>query len=177
MRAPSSAQAPPKPRSPASKCAALRRGSGQLQRHCDCGGIIRFPDSPAPSACAFSSGNSITAGLQACQMRFCSPVLMHHDADGKELGEFSGFSNADFRGKMDDRGICDFSPEPLFAMRILACVFYLCDLIFHVAGVFAPAGATRGLCDRPLDPFAVHTPVTGLCRNLWIRGTVWVNCG
>ena len=25
---------------------------------------------------------------------------------------------------------------------------------------FAPAGATRGLCGRPLDPFAVHTPVT-----------------
>jgi len=43
-------------------------------------------------------------------LRFCSPILMHHDADGKELGEFSGFSNADFRGKMDDRGICDFSP-------------------------------------------------------------------
>ena len=117
MRALSSAQAPPKPRSPASKCAALRRGSGQLQRHCDCGGIIRFPDSPAPSACAFSSGNSITAGLQACQMRFCSPILMRHDVLGKELGEFSGFSNADFRGKMNDRGICDFSPEPLFAMR------------------------------------------------------------
>ena len=33
------------------------------------------------------------------------------------------------------------------------------------------------LCDRPLETFAVHTPVTGLCRNLWIRGTVWVNCG
>jgi hypothetical protein len=91
MRALSSAQAPPKPPSPASKCAALRRGSGQLQRHCDCGGIK-------------------SAGLQACQMRFCSPILMRHDADGKELGEFSGFSNADFRGKMDDRGICDFSP-------------------------------------------------------------------
>jgi len=43
-------------------------------------------------------------------MRFCSSILMRHDADGKELGEFSGFSNADFRGKMDDRGICDFSP-------------------------------------------------------------------
>jgi len=56
-------------------------------------------------------------------MRFCSPVLMHHDADGKELGEFSGFSNADFRGKMDDRGICDFSPEPLFAMRIFGVCF------------------------------------------------------
>lgn len=25
---------------------------------------------------------------------------------------------------------------------------------------FAPAGATMGLCGRPLDPFAVHTPVT-----------------
>ena len=25
---------------------------------------------------------------------------------------------------------------------------------------FAPAGATRGLCGRPLDPFAVHSPVT-----------------
>ena len=24
---------------------------------------------------------------------------------------------------------------------------------------FAPAGATRGLCARPLDPFAVHTPM------------------
>ena len=140
------------------QCAALRRGSGQLQRHCDCGGIK-------------------SAGLQACQMRFCSPILMRHDVHGKELGGFLGFSNADFRGKMDDRGICDFSPEPLFAMRILACVFYLCDLIFHVAGDFAPAGATKGLCDRPLETFAVHIPVTGLCRNLWIRGTVWVSCG
>ena len=26
-------------------------------------------------------------------------------------------------------------------------------------GGFAPAGATRGLCARPLDPFAVHTPM------------------
>jgi len=43
-------------------------------------------------------------------MRFCSPILMRHDVLGKELGEFSGFSNADFRGKMNDRGICDFSP-------------------------------------------------------------------
>ena len=69
----------------------IQMRSGQLQRHCDCGGIK-------------------SAGLQACQMRFCSPILMHHDVLGKELGEFSGFSNADFRGKMDDRGICDFSP-------------------------------------------------------------------
>ncbi len=161
MRAPSSAQAPPKPRSPASKCAALRRGSRQLQRHCDCGGIIRFPDSPAPSACAFSSGNSITAGLQACQIRFCSPILMHHDADGKELGEFSGFSNADFVVKWTIGEFAIF-PHNLFSRCGFWRVFFLCDLIFHVAGDFAPAGATRGLCDRPLDPFAVHIPVTGL---------------
>ena len=90
--------------SPPTACTNHRQPTGLLS----C--FILFPDSPAPSACAFSSGNSITAGLQACQMRFCSPILMHHDADGKELGEFSGFSNADFRGKMDDRGICDFSP-------------------------------------------------------------------
>ena|GEM_PF-1883679 len=31
-------------------------------------------------------------------------------------------------------------------------------LVFFVAGGIAPAGATRGLCGRPLDPFAVHTP-------------------
>ena len=31
---------------------------------------------------------------------------------------------------------------------------------FLLRGDFAPAGATRGLCARPLDPFAVHTPVT-----------------
>ena len=130
MRAPSSAQAPPKPRSPASKCAALRRGSGQLQRHCDCGGIK-------------------SAGLQACQMRFCSPILMRHDVLGKELGGFLGFSNADFRGKMDDRGICDFSPPPLFAMRILACVFYLCDLIFHVAGGFRSCGSDQRALRSP----------------------------
>ena len=87
---------------------------------------------------------------------------MRHEVLGKELGGFLGFSNADFRGKMDDRGICDFSPEPLFAMRILACVFYLCDLIFHVAGDFASAGATKGLCDRPLETFAC-TPMLVVC--------------
>jgi hypothetical protein len=43
-------------------------------------------------------------------MRFCSPILMRHEVLGKELGGFLGFSKADFRGKMDDRGICDFSP-------------------------------------------------------------------
>ena len=29
-------------------------------------------------------------------------------------------------------------------------------LLFSVAGDFAPAGATRGLSDRPLDPFGSH---------------------
>ena len=28
-----------------------------------------------------------------------------------------------------------------------------CFLIFHVAEGIAPAGATKGLSDRPLDPF------------------------
>ena len=32
-------------------------------------------------------------------------------------------------------------------------------LEFVVAGDFAPAGATRGLCGRPLDPFAADTPI------------------
>ena len=31
-----------------------------------------------------------------------------------------------------------------------------CFLIFLVAGGIAPAGATRGLSDRPLDPFGSH---------------------
>ena len=32
--------------------------------------------------------------------------------------------------------------------------------LFCYAEGFASADATRGLCGRPLDPFAVHTPVT-----------------
>ena len=123
------------------QCAALRRGSGQLQRHCDCGGIK-------------------SAGLQACQMRFCSPVLMRHDVLGKELGGFLGFSNADFRGKMDDRGICDFSPEPLFAMR-----------------GFRVCGRDQRALRSPFGNLRLHSHVSGLYRCLWIRGTVWVNCG
>lgn len=35
--------------------------------------------------------------------------------------------------------------------------FYYIDLICRRN--FATAVATRGLCARPLDPFAVHTPV------------------
>ena len=34
-----------------------------------------------------------------------------------------------------------------------------CFLIFSVAGGTAPAGATRGLCGRPLDPFGADTPM------------------
>ena len=33
---------------------------------------------------------------------------------------------------------------------------HLCGLIFIVAGGIAPAGATRGLSGRPLDPFGRH---------------------
>ena len=130
MRALSSAQAPPKPRSPASKCAALRRGSGQLQRHCDCGGIK-------------------SAGLQACQMRFCSPVLMRHDADGKELGEFSGFSNADFRGKMDDRGICDFSPITSFRDADFGVCFLPMRLDFSCCRGFRSCGSDQRALRSP----------------------------
>ena len=37
-----------------------------------------------------------------------------------------------------------------------------CFLIFLVAGGIAPAGATRGLSDRPLDPFSSH------CRSWFL---------
>ena len=36
---------------------------------------------------------------------------------------------------------------------------------FLNAGDFAPAGATRGLCGRPLDCFAVHTSILGFYRG------------
>ena len=127
MRALSSPQAPPKPRSPASKCAALRRGSGQLQRHCDCGGI------------------KSAAGLQACQMRFCSPILMHHDADGKELGGFWAFQMRIFVVKWT---IGEFAIFP--------------HNLFSRCGDFASADATKGLCDRPLETFAC-TPMLVVC--------------
>ena len=140
MRALSSAQAPPKPRSPASKCAALRRGSGQLQRHCDCGGIK-------------------PAGLQACQMRFCSPILMHHDADGKELGEFSGFSNADFRGKMDDRGICDFSPDTSFRYADFGMCFLPMRLVFSCCrGISLLRERPKGNENRRMSAIALWKP-------------------
>ena len=37
-----------------------------------------------------------------------------------------------------------------------------CFLVFYVAEGIAPAGATRGLSDRPLDPFGAAT-FWGIC--------------
>ena len=42
------------------------------------------------------------------------------------------------------------------------CVAMICTFqltVCFVAGGIAPAGATRGLCDRPLDPFAAHISI------------------
>ena len=59
------------------------------------------------------------------------------------------------------------APKPLYPTTVLCRAKWArpscwsCDHShsFPNAGDFAPAGATRGLCGRPLDPFAVHSHV------------------
>ena len=40
--------------------------------------------------------------------------------------------------------------------------------LFMIQGIFASAEATRGLSDRPLDPFGLHTTILDLvcCREV-----------
>ena len=68
------------------------------------------------------------------------------------------------------------APKPLYPTTVLCRAKWArpscwsCDhsRSFPNAGDFAPAGATRGLCGRPLDPFAARSHVTCFLSGLFM---------
>ena len=86
--------------------------------------------------------------LAYCRAKWARPNCWYfrHSCSFLQAGDFASAEATRGQWKRTKFAVAPLTPSP--------CTFSY--LIFIVAGGIAPAGATRGLSDRPLDPFGSH---------------------
>ena len=105
----------------------------------------------------------VTLRIRRCAPKLLYQLLTHCRANGR--GHAAGLADIAALSRKQEISPLRRRPKGNENRRSLRSPFgnlrsaHPCFLIFIVAGGIAPAGATRGLCGRPLDPFGADTPM------------------